>query len=964
LGCRTCIEEFIDILKGWIQVERNFCDGKPYSVAVDNLRKTNKENYNYVLEMCRAHAQLGSTSKILIGVIDAIADALRVDTVSATSRRISIVSGATSLGDAVPYLVDIGSMDGNETYASVSLKARKLLLQESSPSMEHRKIRIARAVKQLSDSAATRSNSTSKEVTNFINENVPISDVFYSLLKSSYGDVQKMTLAELYLRKLYRAHTLKEFIRNHEHKVLRFTFTSKPIERPTTPGVNVSSVSSIIKSPSLLNVSDELPPLISRVVVCKMVGSIKEIDSAESFEKLLHFFPQSKKVIKTQDDSINVLYIIVTDQTISPSPNAMNALSEKLHSTLSAMDNKLEQAGIRRVSFILNYDASEPYADFPLPAILTFKSRFQFKEDALFRNIEPSNAYLLDLTRLEKNFDVRRLASCPTTTGNVHLFQALPRKDAVEAQRSLKKSPRIFVRALSFILEFSTSNVEKMLVSALNVLDVFIHEKKSATDNHLFMNFIGDYEMAVLDPAIVQQSILPIMKDHWDKVSALGVTEVETKLVFRPTTNSSPVAYRIVVSNPTGYVHEMNTFVEAVHESSSTPIFKLVGKNKTSLGCGQNVAWPYPLEKPFDKYRKAALRSSDSLYCYDLPALFEAAVEEQWNGANKGDNTQTTFVNVTELVVQKKDDSTDAWTMNDYHSNTLKLTLVKREAGLNNVGMVAWLMTLRTVEYPDGRQVILIANDITYKAGSFGTKEDVVFKLASEYAREHCIPRLFVAANSGARIGLAEGVKKKFQVGFKDSSKPENGFDFLYVSKEDYESLNEEKQQLIVEETTYNGSQVYAIKDIIGSEPDLGVENLKGSGLIAGETSTAYNEIFTMTIVLGRTVGIGAYLVRLGQRTIQKSSSSPIILTGYQALNKLMGVDVYLTNDQLGGPEIMYSNGVSHLTAKDHLSSVTAAIKWLSFVPCSRGKPLPISNMSGIDIIDRQIDFTPLRGVP
>ena len=46
----------------------------------------------------------------------------------------------------------------------------------------------------------------------------------------------------------------------------------------------------------------------------------------------------------------------------------------------------------------------------------------------------------------------------------------------------------------------------------------------------------------------------------------------------------------------------------------------------------------------------------------------------------------------------------------------------------------------------------------------------------------------------------------------------------------------------------------------------------------------------------------GAYLVRLGQRTIQNKSSSPIILTGNQDLNKLMGVDVYSTNDQLGGP--------------------------------------------------------------
>ena len=62
----------------------------------------------------------------------------------------------------------------------------------------------------------------------------------------------------------------------------------------------------------------------------------------------------------------------------------------------------------------------------------------------------------------------------------------------------------------------------------------------------------------------------------------------------------------------------------------------------------------------------------------------------------------------------------------------------------------------------------------------------------------------------------------------------------------------------------------------------MGVENLMGSGLIAGETARAYNEIFTLTLVVGRTVGIGAYLVRLGQRTIQKTRNAPIILTGYQ----------------------------------------------------------------------------------
>lgn len=61
----------------------------------------------------------------------------------------------------------------------------------------------------------------------------------------------------------------------------------------------------------------------------------------------------------------------------------------------------------------------------------------------------------------------------------------------------------------------------------------------------------------------------------------------------------------------------------------------------------------------------------------------------------------------------------------------------------------------------------------------------------------------------------------------------------------------------------------WIITDIIGAQHGIGVENLSGSGLIAGETSLAYEEVFTITLVTGRSVGIGAYLVRLGQRTVQ-----------------------------------------------------------------------------------------------
>lgn len=50
-----------------------------------------------------------------------------------------------------------------------------------------------------------------------------------------------------------------------------------------------------------------------------------------------------------------------------------------------------------------------------------------------------------------------------------------------------------------------------------------------------------------------------------------------------------------------------------------------------------------------------------------------------------------------------------------------------------------------------------------------------------------------------------------------------------------------------------------------------------------------------------------------------------------------MGREIYTTNDQLGGPMIMFPNGVSHQLAQTHMESVTKALEWLSYVPAVKG---------------------------
>lgn len=92
---------------------------------------------------------------------------------------------------------------------------------------------------------------------------------------------------------------------------------------------------------------------------------------------------------------------------------------------------------------------------------------------------------------------------------------------------------------------------------------------------------------------------------------------------------------------------------------------------------------------------------------------------------------------------------------------------------------------------------------------------------------------------------------------------PSKGIAYLYLTKQDYETLNKTKPVVICQKTDVNGEERYVIQDVIGEKHgSFGVENLRGSGLIAGETSRAYNETFTISLVTCRTVGIGAYLVR------------------------------------------------------------------------------------------------------
>ncbi|KAG2485379.1 hypothetical protein HYH03_015868 [Edaphochlamys debaryana] len=403
-----------------------------------------------------------------------------------------------------------------------------------------------------------------------------------------------------------------------------------------------------------------------------------------------------------------------------------------------------------------------------------------------------------------------------------------------------------------------------------------------------------------------------------------------------------------------------------------------VGAAAAGSLAGVLVGSPYPPLEPLQQKRLAARRHNVT-YVYDFPAVFEAALRDLWAArAAAGEPNSMPpagrLVETVELVLPPQPAPGPGGGLqpcSDFRSppRLQPAPPGRPPVGGNDCGMVCWLMTLRTPECPQGRSVIAVANDITWGSGSFSPAEDAVFRAACDASLEERLPLLYLAANAGARVGLATEVRDCLRVQWLDPEQPEQGWAYLYLEQGDYHRLTGDTppgQQPSVRaepRATPSGTH-YVITDVVGAEDGLGVECLSGSASIASAFCRAWREGYTVTLVSGRTVGIGAYLARLGRRCVQRADQ-PIVLTGYAALNKLLGRQVYTSHMQLGGPRVMGVNGVSHHVVQDDLEGddlegVRTMLQLLSYAPPQLGGPPPA--LPSADPVERGVAYAPGPG--
>ncbi|KAK3334548.1 acetyl-CoA carboxylase [Neurospora tetraspora] len=941
------------LLTSYVEVERLFSGRRLQDEEVIlKLRDENKEDIKKVTQTVLSHSRVAAKNSLILAILDEYRpNKPNVGNVSKYLR---------------PVLRKLAELESRQT-AKVSLKAREILIQCALPSLEERTAQMEHILR--SSVVESRYGETGWD------HREPSLDIIKEVVDSKYTVFDVLTLffahedpwvsaaaLEVYVRRAYRAYVLKK-IEYHTDEgetpsFLSWDFSLRklghsefglPIQSaaPSTPGTPVDStfkrISSISDMSYLSHKTQDEPTRKGVIIPCRFLDDADELLS-RALEKLPVLGARKRNSVipdlnekrrpplqrlDTFDELSAVVNVAVRDAEGRSDEEILKEIVPLMHQH----KEDLLARRVRRITFVCGRN------DGSYPGYFTFRGP-EYVEDDSIRHSEPALAFQLELGRLSK-FKIKPVF---TENKNIHVYEAIG--------KGVETDKRYFTRAVIRpgrlrdeipTAEYLISEADRVINDIFDALEIIGNNNSDL--NHMFLNFTPVFQ---LQPEEVEHSLQGFLDRFGPRGWRLRVAQVEIRIICTDPATGMPYPLRVIITNTSGYVIQVELYAERKSEKGEWVFHSIGGTTKIGSMHLLPVNTPYPTKNWLQPKRyKAHLMGTQ--YVYDFPELFRQAIQNSWAKAVQMNPALAEkqppvgeCIDYSELVL-------------DDHDN---LTEVSREPGTNTCGMVGWLIRARTPEYPNGRKFVVVANDITFNIGSFGPKEDNFFFKCTELARKLGIPRIYLSANSGARLGLATELMPHFSVAWNDPSKPEAGFKYLYL---DDAGKKRFENTVITEEITEGDEKRHRIVTIVGAEDGLGVECLRGSGLIAGATSRAYNDIFTCTLVTCRSVGIGAYLVRLGQRAVQ-IEGQPIILTGAPALNNLLGREVYTSNLQLGGTQIMYRNGVSHLTANDDFAGVSKIVEWMSFVPDKRNNPVPIS--ISVDTWDRDVVYTPPQKQP
>ena len=898
------ITTLAQLIERYYAVESQFASG-PESLL--RLRAAAEGDLNRVVALQIAHSGLSRSNSLLLTLLDHHVKGTGMVSKTEQSQRL------------VHVLRELSLLIGPLT-ATVALKAREILLSAELPSLSERQAQVeqvlgASVAGDGTGEARAPSLAVLRELSDTPSNMFDVLNTFFAHPQRAISYAALVT----YVMRAYRA-----------YDIVSFNFAS---ELPGGEERALITWQFQMSQDVLLNRAKEKERQASSTDLAERMNRrtrpklrLGAMTSCADVARLADALRGAMKYFGTKaTDPVNVLNIAITHEAQLTNPKLIPAIAEIVMQHAA----ELNAAGLRRVTVMLCQAGV-----YPLYVTLRRMDSGEWCEQRTIQNVEPALSYQLELDRITKNFDVTPV---PMNSSSVHLYYA---------QGVTNRSDvRFFVRSLirpgrpqADVPLYLSTESERIVNEILSMLEVSRGrpEFRNADASHIFISFLYPMQIGLED---VVRTLTDFVERHGPRLTRLQVTEAELRIVLQ--THKGPRPVRVFVTNETSFTLRYDIYDEVI-DSNGAAVLKSLADDPHSAPLHRKSAHRAYQNRATLQMRRGRAYRLGTTFVYDLVDAVRQGLRRIFAEVEGAPSAPADPVRLVEEL-----------TLSDG-----ALVPVHRAPASNTIGMVGWRLIIATPEYPNGRPLMLVANDVTWQAGSFGPAEDAFFAAVAREARTYGTPLLYVSSNSGARIGLATEPMDLFKVQFTNND-PAMGFEYLYLDDAALAQLNATSPGTVHTRAVRaaDGTTHHVLTDIIGNrQGGLGVECLSGSGLIAGEMSRARNAVFTTTIVTGRSVGIGAYLARLGGRVIQVESS-PMILTGFQALNKLLGREVYTSNLQLGGPQIMYSNGVSHLTVPSDLEAMVAYLRWLAFVPARAGLPPPLG--ATVDPVDRPVDFAP-----
>lgn len=544
-------------LKKFLDTEKVF-SGQEESTVVSSLAKTNKDKLLTIIPTLVARKQQKFRTSVVLALLRQL---------EFLPERFAGYLPEQLPADLRSILDGLAALQASPYNREVTLKAKQLVEDSLIPPFQSR----------LDSLKASMATSNLIELSR--QPNIAVSVDLLVVLMSDKDPKVRRAAAEVYLRRVYRAHNLKTLdISESEDGILSATWSFTV--RDSTEG-----------------------PL--RKGYMSMIPSIDSLGSAIA--------RASSQLTKSgYNVPVNVLHVGFK----SPVAATDDEYAKKAQAALADFKSQLEAMDVRAVSlFSLAPTTKVNY--------FNFYSETSFNEDEISRNMRPTMPQLLELNRLSENHLLTRL---PTVGRNSQMYIGKSR----EVGKGKGEAPQqLFLRSISNSAGSVTQQgADRVLLLAMDELDRALLDPRVSADtvsSRVFMNILPDVPMDVKSCIESFQRIMDgLIAKYATRLLQLRVDEIEVKIrVVEPSGEVIPI--RLIASSSTG-----GWLTREAYREYLDPVNGQTQQYCTLMG-NQDICVldPYPTAGALQLKRTSARRVG-STYAGDFLGLMEVALINSW----------------------------------------------------------------------------------------------------------------------------------------------------------------------------------------------------------------------------------------------------------------------------------------------------------------------------------------------